>query len=280
MKKILKILIYILIFIIVLILGICIYNILKTPQLNRNWSADSAILPNITITENEIEVKNMRDWRYENGEVVSENYYDETFDLNNVKDLHLLFNPFGKWEGVGHFFFVFTFDDGKSLSISVEARREADESYSAIKGIFNEYELWYAFGSPADLITRRVVYNQEELYSYPLIVSKESIKSLLLELSKTADSLEDTAQFYNTVTANCTNVLADAANKVKPNTIPFHYSRLFTGFTDDQLYKLGFISNEKSFQETYQESRIDNLISDFHKNNSEYSNQEFVEFLY
>ncbi|HMP67262.1 MAG TPA: DUF4105 domain-containing protein [Candidatus Paceibacterota bacterium] len=277
MKKTFKILIKIILAIIVFIIFVVIVNNLKTPSNDREWSEESAILPSITINDSIIEVKNIRDWRYEKGSTLSKNYYDDTFDIDKIEKTWLLFNPFGKWEGVGHFFFVFEFEDGQDVSVSIEARREKDEDYKSWKGVFNKYELWYAFGSSADFMTRRVMLYDEDLYIYPLLISKESSKALFVDIVKTAKNLETEPQFYNTITSNCTNLLADAGNRVKQGSIPFHYSRLFTGFADNQLYDLGLIPNDAPFEEVYLRSRIDEDIREIFLNETDYSAREFWE---
>jgi hypothetical protein len=280
MKKVLKILSWIFSLIILLVTVISILNIIKTPSLNRDWSEDSKILPSISINENILEIKNIRDWRYDSENVISKDYYDESFDLDKVEKTYLLLNPFGKWDGIGHSFFVFVFEDGKEISVSVEARRENDESFNSIKGIFNQYELWYAFGSSADFITRRAVhYEDHELNMYPLEIKKESSRALLLDLATTAQKLETEAKFYNTITSNCTNLLIDSANKVKPGSVPFHYSRLFTGYADDYMYELGFIPNDQSFEEINKKYRIDEQVQKIDSNLKTYSREQFWQSL-
>jgi len=276
LKNLIKILVAILILVIIFVVAVFVTNILKTPSLDRDWAEDSKILPSISISENIIEIKNIRDWRYEEKKIISKDYYDETFDLDKIEKTYLLFNPFGKWEGIGHFFFVFEFEDGQTVSVSIEARRENDEGYNSIKGVFNKYELWYAYGSSADFITRRAVfYEDQEVYMYPLKISEKYTRALFLDLAQTTESLETEAEFYNTVTSNCTNLLAKSANRVKKGIIPFHYSRLFTGFTDDQLYDLGLIRDDKSFDEVYKESRIDLEVKKVNGELRKYSNSEF-----
>jgi hypothetical protein len=249
----------------------------KKPLLDRNWEADSKILPSISFSDdgNFVSIKNLRDWRYEKDKVVSYNYYAETFDLNKVKNSYLLFNPFGQWEGVGHSFFVFEFEDGKEVSISIEARREKDEPYKVERGLINEYEIWYAVGSSADFLTRRAIYNEEDLYMYPLLISATSSKALLIDMLKSTKKLETEPGFYNTITSNCTNLLAESANRVKPGSVPWHYARIFTGYADDQLYDLGFIPHDKPFNEIYESSRIDIKIKDFFEGKSDYSKEDF-----
>jgi hypothetical protein len=275
LKKFLKIFFkIIIIFSIILsfvILSIFVINKLKDPQLNKEWAEDSKILPSIQIENNIVTISNIRDWRYGHQEVISNTYFTDVFDVEKIKNTYLLFNPFGDWEGVGHFWFVFEFEDNKTISVSVEARREKDESYSAIRGLFNTYELWYSFGSVQDHITRRVVYHNEDVYKYPLLISQESSKALFLEMVYDAQQLETQPRFYNTVSSNCTNILADAANRVQKGSIPLHYSRVFTGFSDNQLYDLKFIPHDKPFEQIYEEAYINEKVI---KENS-VSNEDF-----
>lgn len=233
---------------------------LKTPRMDRNWEEESRILPDISIGTSTLSVGNLRDWRYEKGEITGKDYIDETFDLDKIKGVDLLFNPFGQWDGVAHSYFLFKFSDGKSLSISIEARKEDGEVYNAAKGFFNVYELWYAFGTEKDFVDRRAIYYEEELYQYPLLISTSSARMLLVDVSRQAELLETTPGFYNTLTSNCTNLLADSANRAKPGSIPFHYARLFTGFADNHLYDLGYIKNDVPLEQVYKEARVDEKI--------------------
>jgi len=252
---------------------------LKQPSLDRNWTDDAKILPDVTISDSTINVKNLRDWRYKKSEVISDAYYEETFDLDKIDKAYFLLNPFGKWEGVGHTFFLFEFTDGKTVSVSVEARRPEGVSYGAVKGLFNNYEMWYTWGSAADLFSRRAIYHDEDLYMYPLLVTPRTVRGLFVDLAKTTESLETKAEFYNTVTSNCTNVLADSANRVNPGSIPWNWARIFTGYSDNKLYELELIPHDKSFDQIYEEARIDFDIKEVFKDNEFLSKEDFWEDL-
>lgn len=267
-KRILKI-------VIVIIAVFILYISFKQPSLNRDWTDDAQILPDVTIRENEINVKNIRDWRYKNGKTISRDYYEETFDLNKIENAYFLLNPFGKWEGVGHSFFLFEFEDGETISISVEARRENDEKFGAVRGLFNNFELWYTWGSAADLFSRRAVFHQEDLYIYKLNIKPETARGILKDIAITTESLETTPRFYNTITSNCTNVLADSANRVNPGSIPPTFARVFTGYSDNKLYELGLIKNDKPFNEIFEEARIDEQIRELLNENEFMSREEF-----
>jgi len=274
-NKFLKTLYRTLLILVVVIFLITVINLIKKPSLDREWSEDSMVLPDISISDSIVEIKNLRDWRYEIGNVISKQYYDESFDSDKIKNTWLVLNPLGKWEGVAHFFFVFEFESGQSVSMSIEARREVNEKYSSLKGVLNNYELWYAWGSSADFMTRRALFYNDDLYIYPLLISQEISRSLFIDLAKTTEELETVPKFYNTVTSNCTNLLAKAGNNVRPGSIPFHYSRLFTGFADNQLYDLELIPHDKPFDQIFKEARVDEQIRDIFSEKKEYSEQDF-----
>lgn len=266
---------------IILLIGVIfvLFVLLKKPSLNRDWTDDAQVLPDVTINEKNISVKNIRDWRYKKDETVSWNYYDEIFDLDKVEKAYFLFNPFGKWEGVGHGFFMFEFSDGKTVSISVEARRENGEPFGALRGAFNNFELWYTWGSSADLFSRRAVFHNEDLYMYPLLIEEETVKNLFIDMAKQTEKLETEAKFYNTFTSNCTSILADSSNRVNPGSIPWTFARIFTGYADNKLYDLKLIPHDKSFEKVFEEARIDQKIKEILDSNENISKEEFWEKL-
>lgn len=229
---------------------------LKSPKLDRNWVEDSRVLPDITISTSTIRVDNIRDWSYKTGEVVSKRYYSDSFDLNQVTGAHFLESPFGKWKGIAHTFFIFEFADGRNVSVSVEARKTVGSEYSPIKGIFHNYEVWYAWGSAGDFTTRRSVYWGDPLYKYPLLISTTTASQILADLARATEKLETEPQFYNTVLSNCTNLLADSANRVHPGSISWSYARIFAGFADEELYRLELIPHDKPFGEVQREHKI------------------------
>lgn len=128
----------------------------------------------------------------------------------------------------------------------MEARREKGEDFSAFWGLFNKFELMYIWGDDEDLTGRRLFVEKNKVYKYPLKLTKEQSKNLILQLANDTKDLETTPKFYNTLTDNCTNVLAKAANKAYPNSIPLDISWFLPGFSDKLLLKLGLIDMDKN----------------------------------
>ena len=274
--KVLKVIFYILILALVASL---IRVALLQPSNDKVWEENSKILPHFTITTSTITIDNLRDWRYKKGEVISKKYYSDIFELDKIQKMYLVINPFSQFSGIAHSFLVFEFNDGKTVSVSVESRREEGEKYTVIQGILNKFELWYAYGSVGDLLGARIFYSDEDLRAFPLIVDKELVKGVFVDLAKTAQGLENSPKFYNTVTSNCTNVLAESANRVKKGSVPWNIARVLTGYADNHLYKLGYIKNDESFDKVYEKARVDIFMREEFKNRENYTNEEFWDFL-
>ncbi|MEY4440714.1 MAG: hypothetical protein RLY49_340 [Candidatus Parcubacteria bacterium] len=270
-----KLLFRILIILIFVCIVLVLHIFLKQPTHNKTWTDDAQILPDVTFGTSTIEIKNIRDWRYTQGNVVSKDFYTESFDPEKITSVYFLLNPFGKWEGVGHTFFLFEFEDQNTVSISVEARREEGVPYSAVRGLFNTYEMWYVWGSGADLFSRRAIYHNEDLYMYPLLISKDTAKRLFIDLAQQTEKLETQPEFYNTVTSNCTNILADSANRVNKGSIPWTFARIFTGYSDNKLYDLKLIPHNKTFEEEFEDARIDVEIKNILNSDEKISKENF-----
>ncbi len=239
--------ILLLIFILILVLLVSVFS--QKPSHNRNWERESKTMPNVSINENLVTIKNVRDFKYSDKEILSLDYFDRTIDINKVEKIYYLIEPFAKWQAVAHAYLTFDIKGEDPIAFSVEARREEGEGFSAIDGLFNNYELWYVWGTETDLIVRRALYLNDPLYMYEMDIKPETAQKIFKELVLKTIDLGNEAKFYNTVTSNCTNELARASNLANKGSIPLHYSWVLTGYSDEFLYKLGLIKNEKSLDE-------------------------------
>ncbi|MDQ5951083.1 MAG: hypothetical protein QG639_360 [Patescibacteria group bacterium] len=238
------------------------------PSNSRNWVTEFAILPQVTIENETITIKKIRDWKYSESEILSQDYISRTYNVNDLERVWFLIEPFGKWEGVAHTYFVFDFKDQPPVSFSIEARREEGEEYQAFFGLFKKYELIYLWGTETDFTLRRVVHQKNDVHMYPMTISPEFQKSLFLELAKATQQLETKPRFYNTLTSNCTNNLAYHANNIKNDAAPFHYARFLTGYSGEYVYDLGYIPNDKPYDEVKQQFYINQIVQEVSQNAS------------
>jgi len=133
---------------------------------------------------------------------------------------------------------LFEFEGDRLLGLTIEARREQGEDYSALRGVFNAFELTYVWGSARDLLTRRAVMLDHDIFLYPVSITPEQNRMLLTRLLRRTEYLETTPRYYNTITSNCTNELAKAAGF---NWAPAY---IFTGRSDEYLFRRGIIPGE------------------------------------
>ncbi|MBT7553367.1 DUF4105 domain-containing protein [bacterium] len=250
------------IFLFALVLLIIIWMI-PQPSNNKNWSKDQQTLSYADIEDNLVHIYNIRNFEYRSTTDYDIQYYDQTFDLNKIKNMYYIVEPFGEWEGAAHTFFSFEFEDDQYVSVSVEIRKQKGEEFSAIKGLFKQYELMYVVGDERDLIKLRTNYRKDPVYLYPANTSKEKVRQLFLGMLAKVNSLKNNPEFYNTLTSTCTTNLASHINKVTPGRVPFSFKLLTPGYSDKLAYDLDLIQKQGTFAETKKYYHINDRALEF-----------------
>lgn len=250
----------ILVAIVIAILLFIIYLILMKPSHNKNWREDLTILPQAEMIGSVAKIRNVRDWRYNENGPTSKEWVNKEYDINKLSAVWFIVEPFSNFEGVAHTMFSFDFDDEESVIVSVEARKEVGEDYSALAGVLNKYELIYVWSTETDSIARRIVTQSDDLYMYPLDINLEYAKILFIDLINETNSIYEKPQFYNTLTKNCTNSLANSANRAKPKTVPWNKARILPGYSANFLNKLGYIKGNLSLEELKSKYYINDIV--------------------
>ncbi|WP_342348841.1 DUF4105 domain-containing protein [uncultured Nitrospira sp.] len=226
------------------------------PSNDRVWQPEVAVLPYAIFDENLITVHNIRNFDYRTETDFTTAYYDRTYDLSKLDSADIVA---AYWMGpmIAHIFLTFGFGDDH-LAISIEARKEATEGYSSIRGFFKQYELIYIVADERDLIRVRTNYRKdppEDVYLYRLAGSPENAKRVFLEYMNTINELRERPKFYNTLTANCTNVIWMHA-RLNPGHVPFSWKILLSGFTPAYLHEQRKLDTNISFEELQRRSHV------------------------
>ncbi len=219
-----------------------------TPSLKRDWSLDQAILPTAKIEGDLVTVKNIRNFSYASTTSYTPAYYDKTFDLNTLKKVWFIIEPFSGYVGAAHTFLSFEFEGDNFLAISVEIRKEKGESFSALKGLFKKYELMYVAGDERDLVKLRSNYRKDNVYVYPIRTTEENQRKLFLSMIARMNKLAEEPEFYNTLTSTCTTNIVAHVNEIVPKRIPLRSEIFFPAESDRLAYDLGLIDTELSFE--------------------------------
>ncbi|MEE8588488.1 MAG: DUF4105 domain-containing protein [Sulfurimonadaceae bacterium] len=222
-----------------------------TPSNDRQWQEDVALLPYTTQKDNLITVYNIRNFDYRSETDYTPAYYDKTFDLDKLEGVDII-SVYWMGPAVAHVFLSFAFAGDEHLAVSIETRKEKGESYSALKGFFRQYELYYVVADERDVIRLRTNYRldpPEDVYVYPTSGTIGDARRLFLAYIEKINALKNTPEFYNTLTTNCTTTIWLNAH-VNTDRIPLSWKILASGYVPEYLYENGRLhAGELSFSQ-------------------------------
>jgi hypothetical protein len=217
---------------------------------DRDWNDDQKILSTAEIKGNLVSIHNIRNFTYASTTSFTISYYDKTFDLNKIKKVWYVVEPFSGIPGSAHTFLSFEFEGDQFVSISVEIRKEKGESFHPVKGLFNQYELMYVIADERDVIKLRSNYRKDLVYVYPIKTTTDKARELFLDMVNRANDLSQHPEFYNTVTNTCTTNIVRHVDKITPHKVPlFNLRILFPANSDKLAYDLGLIDTTLPFEE-------------------------------
>ena len=227
----------------------------RQPRHDRDWYPHLSRLPHVTLEDGVFSIAPYSNWTYAEDAPQAQVWTAvPPHRVSDVRRVWFVKEPHPGLPVMAHTFVLFEFGEGDLIGLTIEARKETDETYSALAGAFNKFELLYDWASPRDLMTRRAVMMDRELYMYPLQLSQGEAEAYLTALLEKTMSIERRPRFYNTLTSNCTNELAKAAD------MPWDPAFIFTGWSDAALYRLKRIAGEGGFADVQDRARIDDRV--------------------
>jgi Domain of unknown function (DUF4105) len=237
------------------LLGACIWYALRSPSHERTWTTDQRTLPAITLTSESVYIENIRNFAYTATSTYTPSYYNKRIDLNTVRSVDYIVEPFGSIGGA-HTFLSFGFDDGSYLAVSVEIRKEVGETFSPWKGMLRSYELMYVIADEHDVIDLRANHRKHDVYLYPTTATREQARALFVSVLTRAQALHTTPEFYNTLTNNCTTNIAAHVSDLRNEPLSWDRRMLFPENSDALAQELGFIAEGMTIDEARTRYRI------------------------
>jgi hypothetical protein len=224
------------------------------PSNNRDWLPDVAVLPFADISGSQITIHNIRNCDYHTETDFTVHTYDKRFNLDQLRTVDLYLVTWGSPD-IAHTMVSFGFTNGDYICFSIETRKEKGEDYSAVKGLFRQFELTYIIAAERDLVRLRTNYRQgEEACLYRLQATPEQARKLFLDYLRRANELHEHAEWYNALTDNCTTAIRtqrDVADRA-----PWNWRMLLNGHLDELLYENGTIATNLPFAELKKLSNI------------------------
>lgn len=208
---------------------------LRKPRLEGNWRDYLARTPHIDIGPDGFVIDPLKDWSYASEGAEGKRYTEFSAHFDDLKRIWFVVEPNGNSKLTAHTLLLFEFARDILLAVTVEARLEKEEKWTAFKGLWNRFELFYMWASARDVLLGRAVMLKHRVFVYPTELSDERMRAVLTALLETTKALETKPRFYNTFHSNCTNELGKRAG------IPWHYSFVVTGKSAEYLFKRGII---------------------------------------
>ncbi|GAM96422.1 membrane protein [alpha proteobacterium U9-1i] len=234
------------------LLGSCA-SMLEPPRQDRNWYPYLSRTPDVSVTGTSFEVTPVSDWSYNADGPIDETYVSAEFDIADLRSVWFMLEPQPGSQLAAHTLLLFEFEGDRLLGLTIEARREEGEEYDALAGIWNTFELSYIWASARDLLVRRAVMLDHEIFVYPVAIDDEQKRTLLTRLLARTEALETQPRYYNTIFSNCTNELAKAAG--------FNWAPAFilTGRSDEYLFRRAIIPG-RTFAEAHERSDVTEFV--------------------
>jgi hypothetical protein len=179
-----------------------------------------------------------------------------TYDLQKLDSVDLI-AVYWAGKAIAHIMVSFGFAGKDYLAVSIETRKEKNESYSTLAGFFRQYELYYVVADERDVVRVRTTYRnpQEDVYVYRVNGPIKNVRRVFIDYIKSINDLRDRPSYYNTLTTNCTtNVLFHT--RMNPESPPMSWKILLSGYVPDYLYELGRLDTSRPLADLEKVSHV------------------------
>lgn len=230
-------------FVVALILYLC-----QTPPTNSNWPLGYSTTAFSQTNNNVLTVKNVRNFRYDpEGNITKAEYYDRSYNLDDLTKVWYIYEPFGN--NAAHNFLSFEFKDNIFLTISIEARTNKSQEYDGYVGLLRSYPLIYVVADERDALYLRTNVRKNQVVLFPTKASPENGRKLLIELFSEINNLNKNPKWYNSLTDNCTTLIARHINNVWPSKVPSFSWKMYNTHSDEIPYDNGWIDTNLPLKE-------------------------------
>jgi hypothetical protein len=224
------------------------------PTNDRNWAPDVDRTATATLDGDRLVVKNVRNFTWRSETDFDQRWEQRAYNLSHLTDVDLIMS-YWAGEAIAHTIVSFGFDDGARLAFSIETRKESDEGYSSVAGFFKQYEVAVVAADERDVVRVRSNVRGEDVRIYRLRMTPKNAQVLLREYVEDLNNLARTPRFYNTLTANCTNLVFDMVRVIHPG-LPMDARVVLSGYLPNYAYDLGATDTSVSFEKLRDLSKI------------------------
>lgn len=233
----------------------------KQPSNDRLWAEDHAVLSEVEVAADDVVIRNLRSSRYSAVDSYEISRSDFRFDIRHLRRMWFVVHRFTPLEGIAHNFLTFEVNDGtqtRFFSVSVEVRREVNERFSPLRGLYRGFELVYVFADELDEVGQRLQFTPEDdVYLFPVNAAEADVQTLFLDIADRANRLRQSPEFYHSLLNNCTNNIVLHTRSLTDQLTWLDPRIVAPGFADRYAFSLKLIGQpDENFADLKRRCRL------------------------
>ena len=205
------------------------------PSNAADWQPDVAQLASAEINGDEVTLRNVRNCDYRTEHDYTPRWDTRTVRLSQITGIDIAINYWGS-PYMAHPIASFQFADAPPVCFSIETRKKAGQTYSAIGGLYRQFALIYIAADERDVIRVRTNYRHgEDIYLYRTTATPAQARERFLEYVRSVNQIRDHPRWYNAITTNCTTSIRDQHPSAE--RLPWDWRILVNGKGDELMYE-------------------------------------------
>jgi hypothetical protein len=211
------------------------------------WQEDVSRLAWAEVQGDQVTIHNFRDCDYRAELDYTCQWLTKTVDLNQINGVDLFMDYWGS-PLIAHTILSFDQRGGDHVAFSIETRKQAGQTFSALLGFFRQFTLISVVSDERDLVRLRTNYRHgEDLYLFHTAATPAFARSLFLNYISMTNQLHEHPVWYNAITHNCTTEIY-TLQSMKGQYLDWRI--LLNGKADEMAYEHGMLdSGGLPFQE-------------------------------
>ncbi|MBL9116153.1 MAG: DUF4105 domain-containing protein [Verrucomicrobiaceae bacterium] len=209
----------------------------QRPRSDRDWQTDVSKTAWAEVNGSMVTLHHVRNFDYRTPNDFTERWETRTVDLDKITGFDIAICYWGSpW--MAHPILSFQFSGSSPICFSIETRKEVGESYSALGGLYRQFELIYIVADERDVIRLRTsVRKGEDVFLYHTNATAVQARERFMEYIQGLNELHASPAWYNAITTNCTTTIR--TQRPKDKRMSWDWRFLLNGKADEALYERG-----------------------------------------
>lgn len=205
------------------------------PSNEADWQPDVSQLAWAEVNGDEVTLHNVRHCAYRTETDYTPRWETRRVRLSQITGIDMALNYWGSpW--MAHPILSFQFADAPPVCFSIETRKKSGQKYSAIGGLYRQFELICIMADERDVVRVRTNYRQgEDVYLYRTTTTPAQARERFLDYVRSMEDMRQRPRWYHAITTNCTTSIR--RQHPAAQRIPWDWRILLNGKGDELMYE-------------------------------------------